>query len=416
MKAYAGIKDIPGNIDYVISAIPAGAVLNLLEDCSTKGVKVVHLFTAQFGETGRPEEAELEQAVLNKAREKGIRLLGPNCMGVYNPKQGIAFGDGFPKESGSVGLAFQSSYAAHDFVLLASPRGVRFSKVIGYGNALDFNESDFLDYFTQDPETKIILMYVEGPRDGKRFFQSLRRAAAVKPVIIIKGGRGSAGARAAASHTGSLAGPLKTWEAMVTQAGAIPAMDFDELIDLAVTFQFLPAIKGNRVGVAGGAGGPSVLAADQCEEAGLDVVPLPDEIREEMKSNGIPIWDWISNPADMSIAVGGAFTAGDMFQMMAVNDNFDLLIALVGEPHIHGVQRRMETEVFLKRFNLQVSKLKPLLVAMPDKSASVSAFSDANFELLCNVRTELINAGIPCYPSIGRAARSVRKLIDYYRD
>ncbi len=139
IKAYPGLRDIPGSVDYVISAIPATAVLNLLEDCAYKGVKVVHLFTAQFGETGRPEDAELEQEVLKKAREKGIRLLGPNCMGVYNPRQGIAFGDGFPKESGSVGLAFQSSYAAHDFVLLASPRGVRFSKVIGYGNALDLN-------------------------------------------------------------------------------------------------------------------------------------------------------------------------------------------------------------------------------------------------------------------------------------
>ncbi|MEE8419011.1 MAG: hypothetical protein V3S02_02745, partial [Dehalococcoidales bacterium] len=168
-------------------------------------------------------------------------------------------------------------------------------------------------------------------------------------------------------------------------------------------------------GVAGGAGGPSVLAADQCEEAGLDIVPLPAEIREELKSKDISIWDWIGNPADMSINVGGSFNAGAMLQMMAENDNFDLLIALIGEPHIHGNRPRFTAEEFLQRYNLQVSKLKPLLVAMPDKSMSIEAYNDPNFELLCKVRTEMIDANIPFYPSIGRAARSVRKLIDYYQ-
>ncbi len=413
IKTYPSLRDIAGSVDYVISAVPASEVMNLLEDCSHKGVKAVHLFTARFGETGRPEAAELEQEVLKKAREKGIRLIGPNCMGVYCPGQGVAFGDGFPKESGPVGLAFQSSYAAQDFVLLASPRGIRFSKVIGYGNALDFNESDFLDYFTQDPETKIILMYVEGVKDGRRFFSLLRQAASTKPVIIIKGGRGQAGARAAASHTGSLAGSMKTWETMVTQTGAVPAQDFDDLIDLAVAFSYLPPITGNRVGVAGGAGGPSVFAADQCEEAGLDVVPLPEEIREDLKNKGNSIWDWIGNPVDMSI--GGGAGAGEMLQIMAQNENFDLLIALIGEPHKHGVRRTLSADTFLERYQVKEIKLKPLIAVVSEKSLGINEYEDPDTKALCEIRTQLLANNVPFYPNIRRAARAVRKLIDYYQ-
>ena len=199
IKVYSSLGDIPWSVDYVISVVPASEVLDMLDDCSQKGVKCVHLYTARFSETGRPEAAELEQRVLERAKEKGIRLVGPNCMGLYDPRQGISWSEGLPGEGGAVGLAFQSSSAAEQFVKLASPRGIRFSKVIGYGNALDFNESDFLEYLSHDPETKLILMYVEGVKDGKRFFNTLRQAVSTKPVIIIKAGRGKAGARAVRS-------------------------------------------------------------------------------------------------------------------------------------------------------------------------------------------------------------------------
>ena len=206
IKAYSRIRDIPGPVDYVISAVPASAVLDMLDDCAQKGVKCVHLFTARFSETGRQEAAALEQEILEKARKFGIRLIGPNCMGVYYPREGMSFGYDFPREQGSVGLVAQTGGGAAIVINVASMRGVRFSKVISYGNALDFNECDYLDYFSQDPETKIILMYIEGVKDGRRFFNSLRRAAAAKPVVILKGDRGKSGARAIASHTASLAG------------------------------------------------------------------------------------------------------------------------------------------------------------------------------------------------------------------
>ena len=416
IKVYPSIKEIPGPVDYVISTVPASAVLDMFEDCSQKEVKGIHLFTGRFGETGRQEGAELEQEVLKQAKKRGIRIIGPNCLGVYHPREGISYTYDLPKEPGLAGLAFQSGGGTTSFINRASLRGVRFSKAISYGNALDLNECDYLEYFAQDPETKIIVMYVEGVRDGKRFFNSLRQAASTKPVIIIKGGRGKAGARATASHTASLAGSTEVWEAAVTQAGAVSAQNFDEMADLAVSFYFLPPIKGPRVGIAGGGGGASVLAGDQYEEAGLDVIPLPAEIREELKSNNIPIWDWIGNPVDMSIMAGSGITGSNMLQMMARNQNFDLLIVNIteGAPSTKEemISRlRVEVESYIKT---KEEGSKPLLVVVEEKSLGADDY-DIWVQELSTTRTKLLAVNTPLYPSIGRAAGAVRKLIDYYQ-
>jgi len=417
IKAYPTLRDTPGSVDYVISCVPAGEVLNMLTDCPQKGVKAIHLYTARFSETGRPEAAETEQEILREVRRQGIRLIGPNCMGLYYPRERISFGYDFPEEPGSVGLISQTGGGATGFIHLASLRGIRFSKAISYGNALDYNESDFLDYFTQDPETKIILMYIEGVKDGRRFFSALRHAAAIKPVIITKGGRGEAGARAIASHTASLAGPSKIWETLVAQAGAIPVQNFDEMADIAVSFYFLPPIRGTRVGVAGGGGGISVISADECEEAGLDVIPLPPEMREELKSKAPTLWDWISNPTDTSILGGSGFTAPDMLEMMGRNQNFDLLIANLpeGAPASKGVMvTRIKNEV---KGHIKVKKesSKPLLVVVAERSPGLKERNHWRWQELSKVRTKLIAANIPFYPTIRRAARAARKLIDYYQ-
>ena len=142
MKTYASVRDIPGVVDYVISSVPASQVLGMIMDCAEKGVKAVHLYTARFSETGRKEAADLEKEILNQARKAGIRIIGPNCMGVYYPEGGISFSSDMPRESGPVGLASQSGSAIYDIVDLAAQRGLHFSKAISYGNALDFNESD----------------------------------------------------------------------------------------------------------------------------------------------------------------------------------------------------------------------------------------------------------------------------------
>ncbi len=417
IKAYARLRDIPGPVSYVICCIPASGVLELLEDCSQKGVKAVHLFTARFSETGRQHATELENEILKQARRRGIRLIGPNCMGIYCPREGISFGYDFPREAGSVGAAFQSGGAATYLVHVASLRGIRFSKVISYGNALDYNESDFLNYFAHDPETKIILLYVEGVKDGQGFLNTLRHAASTKPVIIIKGGRGKSGTRAAASHTAALAGSIKVWETVIAQAGAIPARNVDEMVDFAVSFYFLPPITGLRVGIAGGGGGRNVLSADEAEEAGLDVIPLPTEIREEVRSKAPLIWDWIGNPVDASIMQNVSLNASDMLQMMASNKNFDLLIANISEDAPFD---REEMTKYLKKevegyIKAKRESSKPLLVVVREKSLGIDDYDNWRWKLAGELRTQLIVANIPIYPSVGRAARAVKELAAYYQ-
>ena len=416
IKAYASVRDIPGVVDYVISSVPASQVLGMISDSAEKGVKAIHLYTARFSETGRKEAADLEKEILDQARKVGIRLIGPNCMGVYYPGGRISFSSGMPRESGSVGLASQSGSAIHEIVDLAVQRGLRFSKAISYGNALDFNESDYLEYFAQDPETDVIMMYIEGVRDGRRFYDALRRTTTSKPVIIVKGGRGESGTRATASHTASLAGSMAVWETMVRQAGAITARHLAELVDVAAASHFLPPISGRRVGVAGGAGGSSVLAADLCEEAGLDVIPLPAEIREELRSQGSPIWDWIGNPADMSIRIDRDWDTGDMLQTMAGNPNFDVLITFV-HGHFHGGHERVSAETFLRQYRLNELGKKPLLAVMEERGQSGNSDAEQKSvrELMAEVKAGLIAARVPFYPSIERAAEAASKLIDYYQ-
>jgi len=210
---------------------------------------------------------------------------------------------------------------------------------------------------------------------------------------------------------------MRVWEAAVQQAAAIPAHNFDEMIDLAVSFYFLPPVNGSRVGVVGGGGGVSVRSADECEEAGLNVIPLPPEIREELKNRGIPIWDWISNPTDSSILGGFGFTGIDMLQIMAGNQNFDLLIANISEGGPYGkderiVRFREETRGYIKA---KKDFSKPLMVIVAEKGTSLSNYNDWRWKELSRIRESLISAGVPFYPNIRRAARAAKKMLDYYQ-
>jgi acyl-CoA synthetase (NDP forming) len=415
LKSYARLRDIPGPVDYVISSIPAAGVLDLIDDCVEKQVKCVHLFTARFSETGRQDAAELEQEILRRAQDGGIRLIGPNCLGVYYPKMGMAFNEGMPKKPGNVALASQSGGGVGEITADAGLRGIRFSKAISYGNALDFNESDFLEYFTQDPETEIILMYIEGLRDPRRFHRVLREAAAVKPVIILKGGRGSAGTRATASHTASMAGTQKLWDSMIKQAGAISAVDTEEIVDIALSFCFSTPITGRRTAVAGGSGGSSVWAADLCEEAGLDVIPLPLEIREELKNRGNQVWDWIGNPADFSISMGDRRDTADIMKMMAAHPDFDLLLMFMSGPWRGGRPGNVSIEEHMKQYELREIAGKPMIVILQERPMGPPVKDTKQLaDMMAQMRKWMIKAKLPVYPSIKRAANAAVKVIEYY--
>jgi acyl-CoA synthetase (NDP forming) len=403
-------------VDYVISCVPARLVLEILEQAVQKGAKTAHLFTARFSETGREEGIETERKILELSQKTGLRLIGPNCMGVYSPADRIAFHGDFPKECGTVGLVSQSGMLAREIVNNSPLRGVYFSKVFSYGNAIDLNENDFLDYLADDPETSVILCYIEGAKDGPRLFKTLKYAAALKPVVMLKGGRGEAGDRATASHTASLSGSFSTWDALISQTGAVTADSIEELIDLAVSFQFLPPVKGKRVGVAGGAGGSSVLAADACERAGLEVNPLSDEFRQELKARDVSVLDWLGNPADLSIREDDSLTVGLILEMMTKDPGFDLLVAIMGMPGgPPGVPGLSPEEMMTQQYRLDVTRAKPFLGVVADKSVGIDEMDDPEWKGLCQTRTSLVNLKIPFFPTIYRAASAARKVYEYYR-
>lgn len=409
-KAYARLEDIPGTVDFIISAVPARAVLELVEGAKAKRTKLIHFYTGRFSETGHEDAAELEEELKRRCREAGIRVIGPNCMGLYYPKRKITFDPGFMAKPGNVGFLSQSG--SHAFRLLGKggERGLRFSKVISYGNALDLNEADFLDHFAKDPDTEVIAAYIEGLRDGRRFFEALRRAAARKPVVILKGGRTAAGHAAAASHTAALASERAIWQTAVRQAGALEVGNLNELIDMLVAFRNAGPVKGRKVGVLGGAGGGTVEAADLCQEAGLELAPLPQSMREEIREKVPHAWDWVGNPVDGSILGWGAFNAQDIVEMMAASPAYDAIIASTHVDHAvsrGGAKALREMIDRLKRLAKGHGKAAMLVMGDPESR------DERRWKAAMQARWELTEAGIALYPEIERAVRAMGRYVDH---
>ncbi|MFX1243303.1 MAG: CoA-binding protein, partial [Promethearchaeota archaeon] len=301
LPCYPRLRDVPGPVDYVISSVPAPVVPELVEDCGVKEVKTLHFFTAGFSETGDRDLAALEKRVVERARELGVRIIGPNCMGLYVPSTGLSFMPGLPAESGPVAFISQSGANAGEFIRMTALRGLRYSKVISYGNAADLDESDFFAYCAADPETRVIASYIEGVKDGRRFLNAARRAGMAKPVAILKGGRTEAGGRAANSHTGALAGSLEVFDAACRQAGAVRAETMEDLVDITVAMTFLSAFFGRRVGIIGGGGGQSVLAADEAASAGLEIPALPEDTQEKLRQFTPLAGTSVRNPIDTNV-------------------------------------------------------------------------------------------------------------------
>lgn len=411
LTMYPSVREIPGPVDYVISAIPASGALELMQDCVARGVKAVHFFTSGFSELGKPEGVELERSILALAREHGIRVVGPNCMGVYAPASGVSFLSDLSSESGPVGAICQSGGNAIYVAREAARRGIRFSKVVSYGNASDVNESDLMEYMADDPETGIILAYIEGVKNGPRFKKALERAASRKPVVVLKVGVTESGARAAASHTGSLAGADVVWEGLLEQVNAIRVHTIEEWMDMAVTLTFHRHPIGRRVAILGLGGGATVLAGDEASKEGLLIPRFPDSLRQRAASLlGTEAGTIINNPMDLSAEawkVGyhpilKAFSEYDGIDFTIVH----LSVGLIARP------REYHAEIWTK-LNDDVIRAhqefgKPVVVAV-----QMLTFPE-HYDWMVEAREKSYRAGIAVYNSIRHAARSMTRLQRYH--
>ena len=315
-RCYPSILDVPGEVDLAIVAVPAGVVPQVMAECSQKGVKFAVVHSAGFAELGSKGK-ELQEKMLKSARQGGIRIIGPNCMGFYCPEANIntiLSQYTFKKETGPVAFAGQSGWVTENFILIGRERGLRFSKVVSIGNQSDLSAEDLLEYFANDSDTKVIAFYIEGIKRGREFLQLAKQTSREKPIIVWKAGRTETGVRAAASHTGSLAGNDAVFDAALKQGGIAVARNLDELIDLAVGFSCPVLPTGNKVGLLVEAGGGAVAGADTTEALGLEIPTLSIKAQQELidKLKGIiPPFSSPRNPVD--IVWGPANNAVQLF-------------------------------------------------------------------------------------------------------
>ncbi|MDP2627340.1 MAG: acetate--CoA ligase family protein, partial [Candidatus Rokubacteria bacterium] len=298
LAAVPSILAVEGPVDLAVIAVPAPAVLPSLEECARKGVGGAVVISAGFREIGA-EGRERERKLREWLAHRPLRVLGPNCLGWIRPSKrlNVTFAPGMPLPGG---IAFISHSGALAVAILdwARDRRMGFSLFASLGNQADLTESDVLEAVAHDPETRVIVGYIEGLADGRRFFRALREAAALKPVVLLKAGRSAAGARAVSSHTGALAGSDAAFDAAVKQAGAVTAPSVEALFDLARGLATQPLPRGRRLLVLTNGGGLGIVATDAAGEAGLEVVPLDEGARERLRAV-LPPTASVGNPVDI---------------------------------------------------------------------------------------------------------------------
>jgi len=410
LPCYPSVSAIPGPVDHVIVCIPAEKTLPLLDDCARKGVMSVHFFTAGFRESGEQNGADLEQAMLRKAKEGGFRIIGPNCTGLYVPKARFTTATRLPMTPGPVAFMSQSGGHSQDMPLHAGPRGITFSKVISYGNALDINECELLSYFAEDHESEIIAIYIEGVRDGLCFRNILEKTAGKKPVVIYKGGISDAGMRATMSHTASLTSSVRVFEALCRQVNAIQVHDIQEMIDVLVALTFArPYPAGCGIAVAGQGGGPSVQASDQMEMAGLHFPSLSQEIRRALAKFLPSAGAIFSNPLDATNLVLPDIICKTMKVLGGSPDIHMMLYHMGFHPVTRWGEGRFSSEFFLKPATEALREAhdetkKPVLLALGPSSDLVGA------EELLKVQEAFVNAGLPVFHALDKAALAMARV------
>jgi len=420
MKTYASVKDLPEAVDFASIAVPAPVVPGVVAECLERGVKAVQVLSAGFREAGE-EGARLEKALAETAA-KGIRIVGPNCFGVYSPDGGITIlpGATLPKESGPVGFISQSGGYAIRVPRRAEGFGIRFSKVVSYGNACDINECDLLEYFYQDPQTKIITGYIEGVRDGPRFFKLLQEVCRTKPVILWKGGLTEGGARAVQSHTASMGGQEQIWDAVFRQSGAIRVTGLEELLDTVLAFLHLEPQTGRRVCPVGGGGGIGVAASDSCERMGLEVPVFPVELQQKLMSIVPAAGASARNPVDVGNPGPPPPLLRAAMETVAVEADIDIIIVdeidmtMMARP---GDSTAQSSGPISERAQVPVDVRnkfgKSVVVVMPVEAIGTDVLeSEGARRRVCDYYLE---QGIPVYLTLERAARALVNFTGYHR-
>lgn len=416
VENYTSLLHIPDPVDLAIVSVNRKAALEVLDDCIRKDVGGAYFFTSGFSETLTEEGIKLEGLLKERAEEARFNLIGPNCMGIFNPRLGVKQVRGqYDDTSGQVGFISQSGTHALNFALDARLQGLTINKSISFGNGTVLDSAEFLDYFGQDEEVKVIGMYLEGVREGRRFLEVLREVSVRKPVVIWKGGRTEGGERAIASHTGSMAVPRNIWDATMRQCGAVNIEGMDELIDALKALLYLSPVSGKRVAIAGGSGGQSVAIADSVIEAGLEVPPLTKESYDELEKFFDIIGGGYGNPIDTGNSNRDQLTR--IMDIMVKDANVDNIVMLMGVGMGGSGPRQSDggsaSQDKLPGGTDSVIALKKK-TSKPVLAAVSAPFAPGGVREAREMIKALQEGGVPAFVSVERAATALRKALDYY--
>jgi len=418
LKAYRSVVDVPGPVDLVVITVPFQGVIDVMHDCVRKGVKVAIVITSGLAEIGG-EGARIEREMVEIARRGGMRIVGPNCLGhvdTYSNVRTVGFLPGVKR--GSVALISQSGNSSQTITHYAGQMGLGFSKFVSSGNEADLHFEDYLEYLAQDDKTKVILGYIEGFREGRRFFELAKKITKKKPIVIMKAGRTDAGVRAAQSHTASLAGSDIVLDAAFKQAGVIRVEEISELVDVAVALLGQPLPRGRRVGVLTMGGGMAVMAADAVRREGLEMPAFSPATMEKLNSIMSHRWSR-GNPVDP----GGDLVSYHALWPMLADENIDAIIITGGvgmissfpdwvklpssmKSQLDDARKRTEgAEIgnLDKTIELMKKHQKPILFTTHVSGAARTG----------KIHNKLKGSHLSFYDMPERAARALKRLVEY---
>ena len=397
IPAWPSVRDIPGDVDLAIIVVPKEFVLEVVDDCGTKGVPAVLVISAGFREVGG-EGIQREARLMERIRHYGMRLVGPNCMGVLSTdpahSMNATFAPTMPP-SGPVSFLSQSGALGVTILDYAAEYGIGIRNFISVGNKPDVSGNDLLEFWERDEETRVILMYLETFGNPRKFTRIARRVSRKKPIVVAKSGRSVAGARAASSHTGALSGSDRAVDALLAQCGVTRVDSVEDLFDLAMAFGTLPRPRGNRVAIVTNAGGPGIIIADACESEDLQVGELTEETRGRLREV-VPEEASVGNPVDM-IATATADRYQAVLEIVLEDPGVDAAIAAFVPPL--GIRQQDVAQSIVKAARSHADV--PVLAVLMGR------------EGLPQGRAELQAAGVPAYMFPESAARALAAFYRY---
>ena len=420
IPTYPTLSAVPVPIDYVIIAVPKKYILEVIKECVQIGIKVGTIFTSGFTEIG---DTMLEKQLVEVAREGTMRLIGPNCIGLYVPKERVTFIVNLPvgeENAGPLGVISQSGGLADMFSFMGHYRGVKFSKVVSFGNGCDLHCPDFLEYFEHDPETEMIFIYLEGFKNqvqGQRFHQVASRVIKQKPIIFWKGGKSEAGRGAIFSHTGSLSGNNEVLESLTKQIGLVDVSNPEEVIDTLTAFYHLKERLpiGRRLAVIGGGGGNTVATSDTLTKAGFELPENPKRIQEEIIKVIGEVGVIVRNPIDLNVSIWDGKKLRDIIQIMGTQENIDLLIFDAGIDWGLNFERAFGLKnVIEPTFKSVLLLLKKIKENLPVAAVLPTVFYESE---IVNKKMEfermVQELGIPVFQNMSRCAFALNRLVQY---